>query len=45
MRKTHTVKRIPKLGRKGRKGQTHLVRAGARNPGASTGHGSRRRPF
>jgi hypothetical protein len=41
----HRFRRIPKGGAKGRKGQTKAVRQGARNPGASTGHGSIRRPF
>lgn len=43
--KGHRFYTILKGGRKGRKGQTKAVRRGSRNPGASTGHGSVRRPY
>lgn len=46
--KTHRFKRVVKGGSKGRKGQTKMVRVGARNPGQPKGkgmHGSIRNPY
>lgn len=37
--------RVPKTGRKGRKGQTKAIRVGSRHIGASSGHGTIRHPF
>jgi hypothetical protein len=42
---SYRFKRVPKMGRKGKKGQTKCIRMGSRHHGATTGHGSARRPF
>lgn len=41
----YRFKRVPKTGKKGRRGQTKAVRIGARNIGASGQHGTIRRPY
>ncbi len=43
--KVHRFKKSPKIGRKGRRGQTKSIRMGSRFPGNSTGHGTIRKPF